>query len=109
MRVSEPQRARGLWRSACFATASLGPVRPNPTRGGARVSFVVPDGTTTQLGVFGVLGREVGALGALAHGSGARTVEIPAGLAPGVYVLCLTVETANAQAGTHARRFTVTR
>ncbi|OZC01473.1 hypothetical protein BSZ36_17505 [Rubricoccus marinus] len=89
--------------------ASLSPVRPNPTRGGAHVSFVVLDGATAQLGVFDVLGREVGALGSPVRGSGAQTVEIPAGLAPGVYVLRLTVETADGRTETHARRFTVTR
>ena len=82
--------------------------RPNPSRGAAVVPFVLPAEAEVRLSVYDVLGREVAVLAEGAMPPGAHEVRVPRGLASGVYVLRLTVESA---AGPQARvrRMTVAR
>lgn len=71
------------------ATARLA-VGPNPTRGGAAVRLDLDAPTDATVGVHDALGRQVAALhdGPLAAGPSRWT--LPAGLAPGVYVVRVT-------------------
>ena len=48
----------------------LAPVRPNPTRGAASISFVLPERSPVDLAVFDVTGRRVATLGAGSYPAG---------------------------------------
>ncbi|WP_412063583.1 choice-of-anchor B family protein [Rubrivirga sp. IMCC45206] len=70
------------------AVALEAPV-PNPSAGGARLEFGVPEAGAVRLSVFDARGREVAVLvdGPLA--AGRHEAALPAGLAAGVYVVRL--------------------
>ena len=82
---------------------SLGAVVPNPTTDAARVALTGPPGTEATVRVIDVLGRSVGVervrLSAEEH-----VVHLPAGLAPGLYVVH-----AEAAGEARSRRFVVGR
>ena len=79
-------------------------VAPNPSRGSARVSFVLPEPGIARVRVVDVLGREVAVLADGERAAGRHTVALPARLAAGVYVV--TVEAGDARA---SRTLTVVR
>ena len=65
-------------------------VGPNPTRGGAAVTFALDADDDVRLAVYDVLGREVAVLAEGAHPAGAHRVALAAGALPaGAYVVRL--------------------
>ena len=83
----------------------LDPPRPNPLRGAAVVSYVLPAPGTVRLSVFDAAGRRVSVLADGAHGAGRHEARLDAGgLAAGVYVLRL-----ETPGGAVSRRATVVR
>ncbi len=83
---------------------ALGAVAPNPTRGGARVRFTLPDAQTVRLSVTDLLGREVALLVDGPAPAGASEAALPADLPSGVYLVRLVGAGAEA-----TRRVTVVR
>ena len=73
------------------AELALGAPYPNPSRDRATVPFVVPEAGPVRLGVFDVLGREVGVLYDGDTQPGAHEAVV-SGLAAGTYVVRLTAE-----------------
>ena len=72
---------------------TLDRLRPNPTRGTARVRVGLPDDGPLAVEVFDVQGRLVSSLDGGDRGAGWHDVEVPLdGLAPGLYVVRLTAE-----------------
>ena len=67
----------------------LRPVAPNPSSGGARVAFAVPDAGPVRLSVVDVRGREVAVLVDDERSVGTHEARLGHGLAPGVYVVRL--------------------
>ena len=63
-------------------------VAPNPSRGGARVSFALPEPGVARVRVVDVLGRTVAVLADGARAAGAHTLALPR-LASGVYVVAV--------------------
>ena len=86
-----------------LATA-LGAVSPNPTASGATVAWTLAEAGPVRLTVVDLLGREVTVLASGPFAAGPQRSAVPAGLAPGVYVVRL-----QAGAVAEAARFTVTR
>ncbi|WP_412060951.1 DUF1501 domain-containing protein [Rubrivirga sp. IMCC45206] len=69
---------------------ALDPVRPNPTRGLARVRYHVPGTSRARVSVYDVLGRRIAQLADGVHRGGAHEVIWDAGALPaGAYVLRL--------------------
>ena len=79
-------------------------VAPNPSRGAARVSFILPEPGIARVRVVDVLGREVAMLADGERTAGSHTVALPRRLAAGVYVV--TVEASGERA---SRTLTVVR
>ncbi len=92
-------------REAVNAPLEALSVSPNPTEGAATLSFQVKRASTATVRVLDVLGREAATV--LNHGklaAGPQRLELPATLAPGVYIA--TVTTAEA---VQSVRFVVTK
>ena len=69
---------------------ALGAPHPNPTRGGVRVGFELPESSSVRVSVVDALGREVAVLADGEWGAGRHEATLAAGrLAPGVYVVRL--------------------
>ena len=86
-----------------LATA-LGVIAPNPSAGRATVSWTLAEAGDVRVSVIDLLGREVAVLAEGAFAAGPQRSSVPAGLAPGVYVVRL-----QAGAVAQAARFTVVR
>ena len=86
------------------AVTALGTVAPNPTRGAATVAWALAEAGQARVSVVDLLGREVAAIAEGVHQAGAHRSDLPAGLAPGVYLVRLT-----AGAVAEVARFTVVR
>ena len=67
----------------------LASVAPNPSSGGARVPFAVPEAGTVRVSVIDVRGREVAVLVDGSVSAGRHEARIGSGLASGVYVVRL--------------------
>ena len=86
------------------AVTALGAIAPNPTAGRATVSWTLAEAGPARVAVVDLLGREVAVLADGAFAAGPQRAEVPAGLAPGVYVVRL-----QAGATAAAARFTIVR
>ena len=86
------------------AVTALGGITPNPTTGRATVAWTLAAAGTARVAVVDLLGREVAVLAEGSFPAGPQRSAVPAGLAPGVYVVRLT-----AGAVAEAARFTVVR
>jgi len=62
---------------------------PNPTRGTATLAYRLAEPGVARLSVVDLLGREVVVLAEGPHAAGEARASVPAGLAPGVYVVRL--------------------
>ena len=107
----EPRFALRLASASAVATEGaqavetvLQSVAPNPTRGSATVTWTLADAGEARVAVYDLLGREVAVLADGPLAAGAHRAEVPAGLAPGVYVVRLAAGSA-----VDARRVTVVR
>ena len=76
-------------RVAAPAELVLGAPYPNPSRGGAKVSFEVPAAGQVTVSVFDALGREVAVVFDDEAAPGAYEARIPAEFSAGVYVVRL--------------------
>ena len=82
--------ATGLDDSVAITGLALDPPRPNPLRGAAAASFVLPAPGPARLSAYDAAGRRVATLADGDHGAGRHEVRFEAGgLAAGVYVLRL--------------------
>ncbi len=75
--------------SAGVAGVELGAVAPNPSSGGARVSYGVPEAGVVRVSVVDVRGREVAVLVDGPVSAGRHEAGLGGGLAAGVYVVRL--------------------
>lgn len=73
------------------AAFTLHTPHPNPTTGASRISFALPAPSEARLTVYDVLGREVTVVSSGSFAAGSHSRDVPAGLAPGLYVLRLGV------------------
>ena len=72
------------------AVLALGAPRPNPTTGGVRVGFDLPEAARVRVSVYDALGREVAVLAEGEQAAGRHEAALGAGrLAAGVYVVRL--------------------
>jgi len=86
------------------AVTALGAVVPNPTTGGATVAWTLAEAGEARVSLVDILGREAAVLASGPHAAGPQRSTVPAGLAPGVYVVRLVAGPAS-----QAARFTVVR
>ena len=72
------------------AVLALGAPHPNPSRGGVRVGFDLPEAAAVRVSVYDALGREVAVLADGERAAGRHEATLGAGrVAPGVYVVRL--------------------
>ena len=62
-------------------------VSPSPVRGLGHVLLGIPAATRVRVGLYDIAGREVSRLADGPYGAGPQAFAMPAGLAPGVYVV----------------------
>ncbi|WP_420454949.1 choice-of-anchor B family protein [Rubrivirga sp.] len=74
---------------AGVAEVALEAVAPNPSSGGARVAFAVPEAGAVRVSVIDVRGREVAVLMDGSVSAGRHEARLDGGLAAGVYVVRL--------------------
>ncbi|MFO7627406.1 MAG: CotH kinase family protein [Candidatus Fermentibacteraceae bacterium] len=82
-----PGSGNPSWYQNAGGFVSLGSITPNPVRGGS-LSFTLSGGSgEVQVSVIDLAGRVVHRVGELGSGQSRHTIELAAGLPPGVYFL----------------------